>query len=322
MENTIVTIIKELINKDLIDNAYDNRLDTIQFNCDKKLNANMKVIIDFNNTYFKNFEYTLLINSIIYALEIKDNTFLDFILKNINNIKIIIKQNEIFRIKISEYAIKNIINNLDENMVFKNELNTNIINKNKKLFNSIRKKYIIYKGVGNIYRDLILNLIYKYPDIVKDDMLFLEEFLFTNKFDVFFIIHNKEFINQNNIKEYKKILIRLILGDNYINSEVELFEDDLDEYLSDLDDEFKYNEDDEESLEISLDIIEYLNECIKNNNFILPKDNDLRFNMYRKFLIYNSGDFDKSYDYDTINSDNEKKLKLSKINPLSKIDFI
>ena len=319
MEDTIINIIKELINKDIIDNAYEKRLETIEFKDDKNLKASIKVIIDFNDVYFKNFEYTLLHNSLVYAIENNDKDFLNYVIKNINIIKDIINTNSLFKTKISEYAIKNIYNKMDDNMKFKEELNENTINQHKNLFINIEKKYVKFKGIGNLYRDLILDLVFKYPDIIKDDVSFLEEFLFTKKFDVFFIIHNRNYINKDNIDEYKIILTRLILGDNYLSTELELIEDELDEYLNDLDDEYDY---DDETIELSSNINKYLNECIKNNNFVLPSDNNLRFNMYRKFLIYNSGDYDKSFDYDTINSDNEKKLKLTKINPLSKIDLI
>ena len=321
MENTIITILKELINKDKIDTAYNDKASTIDFNNIDKLEPNMKVIIDFNDVYFNNFEYTLLFNSIVYALEVNDQIFLNYFKNNISNIKNTIKNNSLFKIKITEYAIKNINNKIDNNMNYINDLNNETINNNSKIFDTIKKQYFSFKGIGDIYRSLIIDLIYKYPNIIKDDILFFEQFLFSKKYDSFFIVNNKDFINENNISQYKIILTRLILADNYINTEVELIENDFDDFLNDIDDDYE-NIEEEELIEEDTEINNYLNECIKHNYYYLPKDNDLRFNMYRKFLIYNSGDYDKSYDYDTINSDNEKRLKLIKINPLSKIDLL
>ena len=78
--------------------------------------------------------------------------------------------------------------------------------------------------------------------------------------------------------------------------DLEIYENEVDEYLNNLKDKYDINyesdldEDDEEEyyIDICKDILNHLDLCLEENVFLLPKDADLRFDIYDKFFAINS----------------------------------
>ena len=323
MENEILNIYIKYLYGDKINKLYNTYAREIEFPLNLKINTNAKTIMDFNDEYFKKFELTLLNNSILYALENNEDIFLGFIKDNFDNLKKVIDGDLLFRIKITEFAIKNISSKLDNNLNFNKHLNNNTLGSYKELFNKISNIYTSYDSITNLYKKLLYDFIKNNIDDIPDSELFLDDFLNSNKYDKQFMFSSNGIINETNILFYKSVLVKMILGDNYILSEVYLYENDIDEYLSEFDDDYD-EEDDEYYVDTCKDILDYLDICLDNNKFGLPMNEDLRYEMYSRFFEFNDDFFDKSLDIDTVESNKEMKLKLKRINPLyifDKYDF-
>ena len=132
MENEILSIIIRIIYSDKIKKAYENRAHSIDFPINLEIVPNVKVICDFNEEYFNKYEQCLVINSLIYALE------------NINKLKNTLENDMLLRIKLTEFAIKNIVNKLDTSknkLFFDSKLNEITIMKYKEFYKKQRKNY-------------------------------------------------------------------------------------------------------------------------------------------------------------------------------------
>ena len=322
MENEILNIIVNLMKEDKIQHAIETRQNTIDYPIVIDNIPNIKVINDFNENYFKNYENTLIENATIYALENNKNDFLSIIKKHSNNLKRFIASDTLFKLKITEYAIKNITTKLDKTnnyIRFKSEDNNITINNNKDFFNKIKENYTNVYTITSYIRKLFFDFIERNRIFIPDDEAFLDELLFTNKLDRFFIFEN-QLLNDNNIKEYKNAFIRLILGDNYVSTELDLDNYDFDDYANN-----KNHSSNDFIEDIYLDqtklINDYLKFCIEKNIYRLPNNEKLRFEMYFRFLNFNRSGYYRLFDIKTIAEDKDKRLILKKINPLYKFDL-
>ena len=312
MEQEIVNKVLEFMYKDRIAKSYENREDSIDFPIHIDLSPNMKVIIDFNNAYFYRYENTLVENAAIYALEKEIVPFLKYFKDNVKDLKKAIQDDQLFRLKVCEYGIKNLLSRLNNRLEYSDEKNHYIKNKYNDFFNKIKLNYISYFNLCNYYRKLLSDFLKLNKTVIHDEESFLEDFLYTNHLDKLFMVSTDFFINEKNIKKYKNILKRIILGDNYINTELELFEEEL----------FNNSQEENEYIDDLYKVIYFLENCIDKNIFELPKDYDLRFMFYTNYLVYNTYADDKKDDIKAIESNQEKKLKLKKINPLYKCDLL
>ena len=334
MENEILSIYTKIIRKNKFDEIYNSNAETIDFPFNIELKINVRAIMDFNEIYFKNYENTLIINAVVYVLEKNDKDFLYFFNQHKDNLRDEIYNNILFRTKITELALKNIISKskiYKNKNIFDERLNLNTINNNKEIFEKINSIYTKYYSITNLYRKFLYDFIDNNSEYIPDTKIFLDEFLLTKKYDSAFIFSTSGIINEENINIYKTILSKMILGDNYIVAEVNLFENDFDDYFENLKDKYDinynpkydiYDEYEEEYINMSNYILEYMNTCLNKNIFILPYDMNLRHEMYFRFFTFYVDSFDKEYDIDTIENNNEMKLNLKRINPLYKFDLM
>ena len=329
MEEEILKIINQMLYQDKIDELYNKKEEIIIYPI-KVNKINFKVLSDFNEQYFNKFEQLIIENAILYALKNKDkfNYYLDFIENNINNLSEELNENVIIKIKTTELAFYNIQNKEDK---IDNELKE----KYSDLFNKINLLYINLNPITTVYRNIIMDFIDVGDDMNKERLL--DTIFYTSNYDNYLISVSKGVLNSNNIELYKYILIRLILSDNYLYIESLLKEDEYDEHLKELKIEYQINtdfndyqneyEDESNNIEnvykeINLEILNFIKNNIFLNKFSLPKDDEIRYQIYMNFITYNEYTFEREYDFDTIKNDDEKVLNLKKINPLYKIDLI
>lgn len=338
MEKEILDIIIRLCYRDRLKELYEKRENNIEFPIKLSLPANFKVVSDFCDDYFFKYEKILLENALIYALYIKEKNYLTFIKEHIFELRKTIDNDLPFRLKTADLGIKNITN--------KNIANINIDEKikreNSELFNIIEKTYTDIKCVTLLYRNIIMNFLDTTYN--EDREILLDTFLLTDEVNKYFIELNQD-VNEKDLKYLKQTLVRLILFDNYlhiektledINNYNESYDNDYlknilniekDDHSEDID--YEIDDENEDEMDIETDyensckeILNHINLCIKRNKFNLPTNTDLRFNMYSKFLSYNLYLDDRKYDYNKIESDKVKALKLSKINPLYKLELL
>lgn len=332
MENEILSIIIRIIYSDKIKKAYENREHSIDFPINLEIVPNVKVICDFNEEYFNKYEQCLVINSLIYALENNEENYLKFFLENINKLKNTLENDMLFRIKLTEFAIKNIVNKLDTSknkLFFDSKLNEITIMKYKEFFEKINLIYTKIIPITRLYYNYLINFLSNFND--NEIEHYLDLFLTSNKYDKEFIKSTDGFIKENEIKTYKNFIVREIFSDNYLQLETYFFEKELDKHINELDkqytlyeeDEFDDDYDNEDDYYDKVDkiILKYIYHCIEHNTICLPKDDYLRRYMLVKFLVYNSS-FDKNYEIETLESNEEKILNLKKINPYYKLDLI
>ena len=331
MENDILNIILNMIYIDKYIEAYENRANTIDYPINIILKPNIKVLSDFNDEYFESFSYTLIYNSLIYAIE---NNMVDYT----NHIVALIKSHKlkdeldkdiILRVKTTELAIKNISNKLkivkDNKLTFNSKLNEATVKKHKNIFNELNIIFSQVYFITNYYLKLLFDFLVSYNKSPVEK--YLDTFLSTDSLDEIFIKFTNGLISKQQLLQYKGFITRQILSDNYIQLETLLLENELDKYLDELDnnsDEADLEDIDEEYedyyiYDIDELILGYLYKCLETNRFILPSDKKIRYTMLVNFLEYNSTN-DKKYDIETIEGNKEKKLNLKKINPLYKFE--
>ena len=80
--------------------------------------------------------------------------------------------------------------------------------------------------------------------------------------------------------------------------------------------------DDIEYIKESEEIINHIKSCLEDNYYTLPIEDTTRLNMLENFINYNYQSFSKEYEILNIESDEEKKLNLRKINPLYRLDLL
>ena len=308
MEKEIVSIILQMLNTNLLKELYDKR--ATEYDFPPKLNADklpFNVVVDFNKLYFDKYKDILIENSIIYAIRNNDKIFIEFFCQNLKNLSNLIDNEPMFKIKLSEYAIKHIINKHYDKDINDN----NIKSKYSNIFSQINSNSTKILSFTNMYRKIIIEFI-KNNEKNNENEYFLDSFLSSTYYDELFIKSSNGLINSKNIIEYKRQLIRLIFADVYVILENETKEsnenyDSLtkDEKLKCYLEELKeiYGEDSEEmnntfivddltdeefADDIDKTILNYIHTSIKNNKYVLPQSDEIRLNLYAIFIAHNS----------------------------------
>ena len=337
MEQEIITIILHKMYNHKIQKLYEEEATSFDFpehiNIDK---IPFNILHDFKEQHYKAYKNILIENAFIYSCLINDSKFKDYFIESINEIDDKIEDDIFFQMKVCEYGIKHIFNKTYD----KNTDETKIREEYKNIFSTLEKKDTKFYSITNIYRNFIVEYLKKYKE---DFEIVLDEILSTTNFDKDLINSSNGLLNESNIKNYKNILYRLILTDNFIYIEnvlnagdeydylfepeivtkdsfkdysrtkfkdEEYDEDELeieDEYEDELEDE-EYTEkdikqDQEIVNEININIMNYIKECIENNRYTLPQDDEIRYNLYSIFFTYNDYDTDRKMDIENI-SDN------------------
>lgn len=281
---------------------------------------------EFDTKYYSIYKETLILNSIIFALKYNNNFYINYIKDNISSIddNTFLKQTTIL------YAIKNILDNskiINNKIVFDNTSNNKYIKRNKELIDKLKLDSIKIYTINKLYREELLKFLStrKNQDIAE----FLDKFLNTTELDTRFLSYTKV-IKDKDLLSFKYYIIRLILSDNYLFIESDFMEQDTISYIDELKE--KYNIDMEDLNDEELDDIEYIKEseeiinhiksCLEDNYYTLPIEDTTRLNMLENFINYNYQSFSKEYEILNIESDEEKKLNLRKINPLYRLDLL
>lgn len=326
MEQEIIKIIEHLIYNDILNELYNKKSLQIDFPIKMKLEPNFKVLSDFNDDYFIKYCNILIENATIYAVENNEKEYLTYLKDNLKNLKKTIDNEFMFRIKISEFGIKNIINkNLHNHNV--DEI---IKNKYKNLFESINNSFLTINPSITVYRKILESFL-KYTD---DKEEILDIFLNTNRINKQVIKLSNNILNINNINIFKNIVIRIILSDVYIHLVSNRIESKIDDNINDL--YKKYHDDAEDIIENSEDEVEEQNKlieenildhiyyCTNNNKYSLPNDTITRMHILSKFLMYDiyKDKNAREYEISTIESEEDKQYILKKINPLYRLDIL
>lgn len=324
MENEILDIIKKMIYEDLENEAYENRYKAVDFPTTINLIPNFKVITDFNNYYFEKYKQTLVTNSVVYSIENNKTDFLNFLKKYINDLNKTLDNINLFKAKTTEFAILNIITKCDKignTLLFNVNSNRETINNNKSLFDKLNNNFISIMSFTYFYKSILFNYLKQFSQTDRDDIL--DIILTTDEKDKEFIEFSNGIIPKNRIILYKYFIIRSIISDNYLYVTTARIENELNNYLQSINENENKFDDFKKEYDSSVDkqIYEYIDDCIQDNKYILPKDDTLKFNMYIRFLAYSELN-SKEYDIETIEGspDDLKKLKL--INPFYKLDLI
>lgn len=345
MEKEILDIIKRISYSDRIKELYDNRSKIIEFPLN--ITLNYKIIADFTDEYFFKYENILVENAIINALENNECKYIEFLNNHINDLKETLDNNIAFRIKTADLALKNIINK-----IYFNKNNDEKIKKdNKDIFNKIKNVYTSVNSISLTYRKFIMTFLETKNELEKEKLL--DIFILSNIFDSIIIDISNNLLKPKDLLDFKIILIRLILFDNYLH--IETIKEDSEEekdneniyYLDHKElgsvEEEVYEEKDEEYIldddDINVEIVEmvdcnklyneenkliltHIKNCIKYNKYVLPEDENLRTAIYSRFISYNLYIPNKEENYNLIKDDKEKVLNLKKINPLYKLEFV
>ena len=281
---------------------------------------------EFDTKYYSVYKETLILNSIIFALKHNNNFYINYIKDNISSIddNTFLKQTTIL------YAIKNILDNskiINNKIVFDNTSNNKYIKRNKESIDKLKLDSMKIYTINKLYREELLKFLStrKNQDIAE----FLDKFLNTTELDTRFLSYTKV-IKDKDLLSFKYYIIRLILSDNYLFIESDFMEQDTISYIDELKE--KYNIDMEDLNDEELDDIEYIKEseeiinhiksCLEDNYYTLPIEDTTRLNMLENFINYNYQSFSKEYEILNIESDEEKKLNLRKINPLYRLDLL
>ena len=281
---------------------------------------------EFDTKYYSIYKETLILNSIIFALKYNNNFYINYIKDNISSID----DNNFLKQTTILYAIKNILDNskiINNKIIFDNTTNNKYIKRNKDLIDKLKLNSMKIYTINNLYREELLNFLSTRKN--QDIAVFLDKFINTTELDKRFL-SNSKVIENKDLLSFKYYIIRLIISDNYLFIESEFMEEDTISYIDELKD--KYNIDIENLNDEELDDIEYIEEseeiinhiksCLEDNYYILPTDDTTRLNMLENFINYNYQSFTKEYEILNIESDEEKKLNLRKINPLYRLDLI
>lgn len=311
MENEIFKELYKLAYVSKLNQLYQNKEINFEFPISIE-ELSFDVLLDYNKEHFNKNKYILLKNALEYIIYTNNQKYINIFNDNNKELNKLINDEVVFRANITNFAFKNIKNKL--NNLYKDE---EIINKNKELFNKTCNYYSV-NSYGNICRKIILDFISKFNN---NEEIILDNILLTKKYDEKLINYSEEFLNKNNINEFKNFISRIILFDNYLHiKSMEIYneDDDLNIYddIVDFDDEY-----DEIPL-MNKEILNYIDECLELNSLSLPEDTELRLNMYIYFITYNTYIDDKNFDLENIKDDNTNIKILKKINPLYLIDFI
>ena len=303
MEDKILKIITKLIIENKFETYYYDKVNINEIELPTKIkkedfdNIPFNILVDFTKEYFEKFKDTLFENALIYTLEHNENNYLNHIKKNEININNISNQEITFMAITCNYAIKNIFNKI----INKIDNSKNIKKMNPNYFNLLNK----YTFISNLYRNTTLELL-NLVNTKKEQAEILDILLYKEDLD-HIIIHKLNFLNSENIKTFKTLLKRLILADNYLFFKSFEIVDEL------------CNEDEKYENSFNYDILGYIEECLDINRLIMPKDTDLRHEIYDMFITYNQFIDNKNYDLDNLKKEGHA-LNLIKINPFSYIE--
>ena len=184
----------------------------------------------------------------------------------------------------------------------------NVKDKYKSLFKYINNNIRIYT-LNDIEKEIIYKIMCKYE--IMDIELVIKDLINTSKYDND-ISYNNFINNEKDILIFKQYIIRKMLFDNYI-VEYKDKEDTINEYRNNIKNDFIF---DNYIKNFRTPFDKYINFCLKDNKFYLPKDKELLDSIYNRYcyLFYYP---DKEYEYiKNINKKDEKILL--KINPYYK----
>lgn len=363
MEQEIITIILHKMYNHKIQKLYEE--ETTSFDFPEHINIDkipFNILYDFKEQHYEAYKNILIENAFIYSYLVNDNNFKDYFIESINEIDDKIEDDIFFQMKICEYGIKHTFNKTYD----KNTDESKIREEYKNIFKVLENKDTKLYSITNIYRKFIIDYLKNFKD---DFEIVLDEILSTTNIDKDLINCSNGLLNESNIKNFKSILYRLILTDNFIYIENVLNAGDEYDYLFEpeivtkdsfkdysrtkfKDDEFdedevedeydeEYDEDEhlnefedkeytEEDIkqdqeivnEININIMNYIKECIENDRYLLPKDDEIRYNLYSIFFTYNDYDTDRKLDIENISENKESIKALKKLNPLYLMDLI
>ena len=268
MENNILDAYSFIVYEDYVNELYKKRVQKIDYPVSINIKLDFKLIYNFNKKYFAQYEEVLLINSLVFAIENNDEYFKNLIVTNIDNIKELIQKDLLFKAKITEYALKNIIlksKTKDTKNIFNKSKNKKTINTNSIIFEKISRVYSNYYTIFKFYRKILFDFLKDNRDYIDDVVSFLEVFLTTNSFDKE-LLESSNYITKDNIKYFKYIIVKMIFSSNYILSEISI--DELEE--SEMNENQESYNFDNYNVEDYINIKEYIEECIDNNDYILP----------------------------------------------------
>ena len=363
MEQEIITIILHKMYNHKIQKLYEEEATNFDFpehiNIDK---IPFNILHDFKEVHYETYKNILIENAFIYSCLINDVKFKDYFIESINDLDEKIEDDIFFQMKICEYGIKHIFNKTYD----KSTDETKIREEYKDIFKILEKKDTKLYSITNIYRKFIIDYLKDFKD---DFEIVLDEILSTTNVDKDLINSSNGLLNESNIKNFKSILYRLILTDNFIYIEnvlnagdeydylfepeivtkdsfkdysrtkfkdeeydeneldKEYDEDELDEEYDEEIEDKEYTEEDikkdqEIVNEININIMNYIKECIENNRYILPTDDEIRYNLYSIFFTYNDYDNDRKMDIENISENKDSIKALKKLNPLYLMDLI
>lgn len=335
MENEIIKIILQINYDNELKKLINSDKTTLPFPLKLNLIPTIKVLNLFNESFFDKYKETLLENALVYAIETRNNGYLNFIKENLSNIKEMISSEYSFKLKTTELAFKNISKKSifkNGNFDFNHNLNKKTIEKNKELFREIQKSFAKIESISNHYLNIILDFLSNVPYENQEEQL--NKFLNTKELDT--IVMKKYNLSNEDLNFLKIFTVRKILADNFIEIKVFNYEDELDEKLHNIDSSYHYDSeekfddfnyfDENDDIEEDYDnkTLDFIEKCVANNNYVLPSDNHLRFYMINNFLSYNdqNDQNDKSYEIQTIESDKKLLKTLKQINPLYKFDLM
>ena len=273
----------------------------------------LKILSD--NKVYNKYKETFLKNAIIYSIINKDFYFLDKVFNDINNLKHNLNNNEKFKIIVLIKFIMNVFKNTnDKTFHFDETKNEEVINNFKDLFDKV------YNALNNStmsitkkYRKLFLDFLEKYKNKENSTTSLFDAFFTSNKYDEAFIKSTDNLINETNITNYKRIMVRLILSDSLLYNKTIIMDNKNNRSNDFIDDALNI---------VSNTIIEYITYSIENDKYYLPQDFMIRDNIYYDFLDFNYKNNNMSKVLEKISQDKEVVLNLKKINPLYKLETI
>ncbi|MBQ3021345.1 MAG: hypothetical protein IJD92_03880 [Bacilli bacterium] len=303
MKDELIELMYEFILKDRLQNDYKRRIKNFDFILKinrNKLRLPFNVVVDFNKIYFSSYKEVLIKYAVMYASLVKDKDYLNFINNEFDNLQFNLDNNILFQAKTTQYAFL-LLGKSDKKIYNYNIKYSNLLNKISKIFIEVNSLTVLY-------RKLMLNFLSSTDQADRENLL--DDFLLNDDFDEDFISLSNGIINKDNIRKYKSILIRLILADSFL----------FIERMNKEDEELEIDEADKIVDNIDKKILSHINNCVHNEQYTLPNDDEIRLFIYTKFISYNLYTSDIENDLKVIESDDKSIKKLSKINPLYNLD--
>jgi len=304
METEIYNLIKKITYEQSIKKLYDERAEFFEYPI-KIDRITFDVLDIFNNLYFDKYKSCLIENAAIYAIRNKDTKYINLFDKK--NIQQLINGDRIIRAMITQRAFYNINTKIKYNKNLDKETKEN----NLELYNKLTKTYSV-EVITKKIRKIILGFLNNYDS--SNYEIILDAILTTNKLDEE-IIKYDNFLNKTNLNNYKNLLFRIILSDNYI-------------YLKSLEKDTAFEIEDDVYNEIDEDeeFVEYMDEQIiellEDYNLSELSDYGVRLNLYSNFIIYNILLSEQKEDYKNIKNDKEAIKTLKKLNPFYFLDLM